>query len=484
MPRLTVPLRYAEPSAGEISLSYSVIGVGPILVLLIPGLLVPASMYDELATHLAATGRYTALALDNRGIGESDAPPPAESWAALAAGRGNYSPEILARDAWAVVDHARGENSDGRFEREIGIAGHSMGGMVLQRMLLQRPANVRFAAMLSTHTGGLWNFVPTTTLFLSLLRLAVNRFDANISALVNLDLHFTPHFLDQLIAPAPEIVRKKLRNLEAMSVNVQRRMHKRTTSAELSKAAVIKRRKRRDVYFARYIGHDFDWLSELPGDPHHLSPRGDNRGGRDSQVVGNAHVEEPSSTSTQVAEESAAAEARESEDSENSSHQPSSPRLPSPTADLAQKAMPPPKVLDPLAHFTVVIQHRLTSTEAKRIARCRRLHTVVIAGADDRVITPLASRTLARSVGASAFVEIPGAHFIFDERATQVNQLLSLGLDTAFYPNSAGATAAFGDVAPCVCPWCSGEDVADAKSGSLREWFVDILPVSLRKRFS
>lgn len=188
---------------------------------------VPASMYDAMAAVLAAMSQFTVLVLDNRGMGRSDAP-----FSGLLGGIG-YTVHDLAADAWAVIDavvadvHAarresaidlgveelKGGGADGGEQKsawwkggslllkEVALVGHSMGGMIVQEMVSQRPRRVRFIALLSTHAGGAWNLMPTTRMLTSLMRVAWSGFDRDVHAAVNLSLHFTQRFLDAWVAP-------------------------------------------------------------------------------------------------------------------------------------------------------------------------------------------------------------------------------------------------------------------------------------------
>jgi pimeloyl-ACP methyl ester carboxylesterase len=429
MPFVGVPVRPgdSQSAAPPVRIAYTLCGHGPRLVALIPGLCTPASMYNEMSAHLGAlhAAEYTTVAIDNRGIGESDAPPLAASVRDALCGRVAYSPDVLARDAWAVIDAVRrggrpeggAGGGGGEFCGEVGLVGHSMGGMIAQRMVVLRPRAVRFCALMSSHAGGLWNLVPTPVALLAMLRAAVNRFDAGVVALANLDLHFTRPFLEQLVSRDP-YSRQRRSALLALATEGKRRL----SALSLAQTpGVVKRRKRRDVYFARYMQRDFDWATGVG-----------RRGER----------EEPG----------------------------------------------PPS----LQHLAVVLQHRLTRAEQRALRACARVHAIVIAGADDQVVTPLSSRSLARGIGAAAYVEVPGAHMVFDERAAHVNALVALGLRSAFRGDQGegggggaardgAATAgddAFGgeDGSTCGCDWCSGGGgpaaVGDGEDGNVRaSWF-------------
>jgi 3-oxoadipate enol-lactonase len=78
--------------------------------------------------------QFRTIALDNRGVGQSDVPP------------GPYSIALLAADAAAVLDAAGVERAH--------ICGMSMGGMIAQEFALQYPHRVRSLILGCTAHGG------------------------------------------------------------------------------------------------------------------------------------------------------------------------------------------------------------------------------------------------------------------------------------------------------------------------------------------
>jgi 3-oxoadipate enol-lactonase len=101
-------------------------------VLLIMGLSYPSYMWHRSRAALAKC--YRTIALDNRGVGQSGAPP------------GVYSIALMASDAAAVLDAAGVDSAH--------VFGVSMGGMIAQEFALQYPKRVRSLILGCTAAGG------------------------------------------------------------------------------------------------------------------------------------------------------------------------------------------------------------------------------------------------------------------------------------------------------------------------------------------
>jgi 3-oxoadipate enol-lactonase len=114
-------------SVNGISLYYEEVGSGPPL-LLISGLGQSRIAYATVAPVLA--DRYRVITFDNRGTGRSDVPP------------GPYTIAEMAADAAALID-----------ELDVGpvdAIGWSMGGVILQSMLIDHGDQLNRAVLLST----------------------------------------------------------------------------------------------------------------------------------------------------------------------------------------------------------------------------------------------------------------------------------------------------------------------------------------------
>lgn len=110
-----------------ISLYYKEAGAGPPL-LLISGLGASHSRYAPVVPVLSP--RYRVITFDNRGTGQSAVPP------------GPYRIEDLAADTAALIDHLG--------TGPVAAVGWSMGGVVLQSLLIDYPDRFSAAVLLST----------------------------------------------------------------------------------------------------------------------------------------------------------------------------------------------------------------------------------------------------------------------------------------------------------------------------------------------
>jgi 3-oxoadipate enol-lactonase len=115
---------------GGVETAYVVEGSGPAL-LLIHGVGARLDSWDGVVAALG--GRLTTIRHDLRGHGDSSKAP------------GPYSVELFAQDARALLDHLG--------IARCHVAGHSLGGMVAQRLALDAPERVDRLVLLSTAGG-------------------------------------------------------------------------------------------------------------------------------------------------------------------------------------------------------------------------------------------------------------------------------------------------------------------------------------------
>ncbi|HEV3040999.1 MAG TPA: alpha/beta fold hydrolase [Candidatus Angelobacter sp.] len=102
-----------------------------------PLLLIMGLGYSSAAwyrTRPVLSSKFRTIALDNRGVGQSDMPP------------GPYPIAVMASDAAAVLDAAGVESAH--------VFGISMGGMIAQEFALQYPDRVRSLILGCTAAGG------------------------------------------------------------------------------------------------------------------------------------------------------------------------------------------------------------------------------------------------------------------------------------------------------------------------------------------
>jgi pimeloyl-ACP methyl ester carboxylesterase len=117
-------------------------------LLLIMGLSYPSYMWHRTRPVLAE--RYRTIAFDNRGVGQSDAPP------------GIYSVALMTSDSAAVLDAAGAESAH--------VFGVSMGGMIAQEFALRYPKRVRSLILGCTTAGGLHAVQPEAAAMQALMR--------------------------------------------------------------------------------------------------------------------------------------------------------------------------------------------------------------------------------------------------------------------------------------------------------------------------
>jgi pimeloyl-ACP methyl ester carboxylesterase len=118
-------------TAADVRITWERLGDGPPL-LLVHGLGYARWGWEPVAGPLGED--FTVLLFDNRGIGDSDAPP------------GPYTAGELARDALGVLDAAGVERAH--------VLGTSLGGIVAQELVLAAPERVDKLVLACTTPGG------------------------------------------------------------------------------------------------------------------------------------------------------------------------------------------------------------------------------------------------------------------------------------------------------------------------------------------
>ena len=127
-------------------------------LLLIHGLGYARWGWEPVVESLARS--FDVLLLDNRGVGESDAPP------------GPYSAADLAGDAVQVLDEAGVERAH--------VCGTSLGGMVAQQLALDHPERVDRLVLACTTPGGPQAYpMPQRTVDLMLARATLREYVEN-----------------------------------------------------------------------------------------------------------------------------------------------------------------------------------------------------------------------------------------------------------------------------------------------------------------
>ncbi len=135
-------------------------GSGPPL-LLIHGLGYARWGWEPVVEPLARS--FDVILFDNRGIGESDAPP------------GSYTAAELAGDAIQVLDEAAVERAH--------VVGTSLGGMIAQELALAYPERVDKLVLASTTPGGAQALpMPQATVELMQARASLREFTENALA--------------------------------------------------------------------------------------------------------------------------------------------------------------------------------------------------------------------------------------------------------------------------------------------------------------
>lgn len=140
---------------GPVEIHYEVLGTEGPVVLFVSGLGMRGEQWTPLSRALLGRG-FRAIQFDNRDIGRSSTMVGID-----------YSIADMATDTLAVLDHAGMD--------KVHVVGISMGGMITQEMLLQRPDRFSRAVLMATWAGGQTMTLPESRI----VEMLVPRMDPN-----------------------------------------------------------------------------------------------------------------------------------------------------------------------------------------------------------------------------------------------------------------------------------------------------------------
>ncbi|CAL3970023.1 unnamed protein product [Diplocarpon coronariae] len=149
-------LPVAADRGGPINIDWEVHGTGDTKVIWIMGLGSLKSGWQRQTLHFGHEhgDKYSSLIFDNRGMGKSDKPIM------------RYSTSEMAKDAIELIDHLGWTN-----ERQLHVAGVSMGGMIAQELAYLIPARIASLSLLSTAAA-----IENTTTFLENMSTRIRMF--------------------------------------------------------------------------------------------------------------------------------------------------------------------------------------------------------------------------------------------------------------------------------------------------------------------
>ncbi|KAI5124320.1 hypothetical protein M0805_008927 [Coniferiporia weirii] len=137
------------------SLYFEQHGSGPEKVLFVMGLNSTSFSWEPQVEYFGRSGKYSILAFDNRGVGNSGTP------------RGPYSTSGMAEDVIVLLEYLGWTK-----ERELHIVGTSLGGMIAMELASRIPSRIVSLTLTVTTAGGwAWSNLPPWKGFSSLARL-------------------------------------------------------------------------------------------------------------------------------------------------------------------------------------------------------------------------------------------------------------------------------------------------------------------------
>ncbi|PLW47501.1 hypothetical protein PCANC_07799 [Puccinia coronata f. sp. avenae] len=162
-------------------------------IVLIMGLLLTCSAWSEQVAHFGKKPDHAVLAIDNRGIGNSDCGP----W-------GIYRTTEMAQDIKDLLDHL------GWTDRSLHLFGVSLGGMQLQNLCLLIPERIKSTSFVSTRCGSVFD-LPSMRAIATLLDIIRRKgpYERRVDQLF--ELLYPDNYLNELVSPG-KTRRDELRN--------------------------------------------------------------------------------------------------------------------------------------------------------------------------------------------------------------------------------------------------------------------------------
>lgn len=172
---------------------YRTYGGGPVKVLLITGLAGTHDSWGPQIRGLAGTDRpndggaagggdgVEVCAFDNRGAGRSS----------VHADKSEYTTEIMAKDAIALLDHLGWERAH--------VIGHSMGGMIACKLAAMVPDRVLSLGLLNVTGGGFECFPKIDRRNISIAIRFLRAKTPEQRAAVDLDIHYSKEYLEEYV---------------------------------------------------------------------------------------------------------------------------------------------------------------------------------------------------------------------------------------------------------------------------------------------
>ncbi|KAJ3290473.1 hypothetical protein HDU79_003182 [Rhizoclosmatium sp. JEL0117] len=125
----------SHPNQAPVKLWYKQFGTGPTKLLFVMGMNTTHRSWCYQYAYFSSLPEYTCLVFDNRGVGFSDAPP------------GPYTTPLMALDTLSLLTHVG-------WTEGVHVVGSSMGGMILQELVLAAPVGLVASLTLTSTNAG------------------------------------------------------------------------------------------------------------------------------------------------------------------------------------------------------------------------------------------------------------------------------------------------------------------------------------------